>query len=570
MRADNCTSAAQQLVGLCARLGIKYIFSNLGSDHPAFIEAFARIRAHGEPMPQVIVCPHEMTTLSAAHGYAMLTRRPQVVLVHVDVGTQNLGCSVHNAARGRIPAIIVAGLSPLTENPERVGSRNEFIHYTQDVLRQHEIVGQYMKWAYEVRAPETVDEVLLRGLQIATSPPEGPVYITGAREIWEIPVPESRASSADWPAVRLAGLPDEAVNELHDAICAAKRPIAITTYLGRQPQAVARLVALSDRLGFGVCEVTPQYVNFPGDHPHHLSYRRNTLVAEADLILMLDVDVPWIPSKVRPADDTKLIHIDVDPLKQGLGAWHFPAHRSYQADSLQVLEQLLAFSSRAPVTGRDERGQWLADTKPRLTEKRAAVPTGPITTEELSLAVRALVNERTIVILEEPSGSETIPSILEMRTAGSYLGMGGAGLGWGINAAIGAKLAVPDAEVVVLTGDGCYMFGVPSSAYWVAGTYGTPHLTIIYNNGGWHSPRLSTAWVHPDGPAERNDTYWVTVGAGARLADIAAATGGADAFRVTDRADLTGTLRLALEKVRAGRCAVVDVLLKPISTQVLP
>ena len=121
---DDQASAAQRLLELSTRLGVKYIFANLGSDHPAFIEAFARLHERGEPMPQVVICPHEMTALSAAHGYAMLTRRPQLVLVHVDVGTQNLGGSVHNAARGRIPAIIVAGLSPLTDGTERVGARN--------------------------------------------------------------------------------------------------------------------------------------------------------------------------------------------------------------------------------------------------------------------------------------------------------------------------------------------------------------------------------------------------------------------------------------------------------------
>jgi len=110
---------------------------------------------------------------------------------------------------------------------------------------------------------------------------------------------------------------------------------------------------------------------------------------------------------------------------------------------------------------------------------------------------------------------------------------------------------------------------VPSSAYWVAGTYGAPHLTIIYNNGGWHSPRLSTLWVHPDGPAERNDTYWVTAGAGARLPDIAAATGGADPFYVTRREHLNETLQRALQTVRGGRSAVVDVAISRISRQVL-
>src|SRR5690606_14565454 len=95
---EPASSAAEQLLRTCASLGVKYLFANLGSDHPAFIDAFARLRQQGVAMPAVIVCPHEMTTLSAAHGYAMVTRQPQLVLVHVDVGTQNLGSSVHNAA----------------------------------------------------------------------------------------------------------------------------------------------------------------------------------------------------------------------------------------------------------------------------------------------------------------------------------------------------------------------------------------------------------------------------------------------------------------------------------------
>ena len=565
--ADRRT-AARCLLELCARLGVDYVFTNLGSDHPAFIEAFASLQAAGMPMPRIVVCPHEMTTLSAAHGYAMLTRRPQLVLVHVDVGTQNLGCSVHNAARGRIPALIVAGLSPVSTSGERIGARNEFIHFTQDVPRQHEIVGQYMTWCYELRAAETVPEVLLRGVQIATSPPEGPVYITGAREVWEVEVPATTETGAEWPATRLAGLPDDAVDELHAALVAARRPIVITTYLGRHPRAVERLVALSESYGVGVCEVTPQYVNFPGDHPHHLGYRRNRLVDEADLILMLDVDVPWIPSKVTPAPEAKLLHIDVDPLKLGLGSWHFPARHSYQADTGRALDQLLALDA-VPPAGREGRCAWIADARRRAQDASTPDESGPITTEELTLAVRELVDERTIVIVEEPSGSESIPSILRMRAPGSYLGMGGAGLGWGINAAIGAKLARPDATVITLTGDGCYLFGVPSSAYWVAGTYRTPHLTVIYNNGGWHSPRLSTGWVHPDGVAARNDTFWVTVGKGARLADLAAAAGNAEAFVVADRKELRPVLGRALETIRAGRCAVVDVVLKRVSEQVL-
>ena len=127
--SDNAKpTAARRLLEEAARSGIEYVFTNLGSDHPAFIEAFALIDEQGSAMPKVIVCPHEMTALSAAHGHAMRSRRPQMVLVHVDVGTKNLGCSIHNAARGRVPAIIVAGLSPVSVSGERVGARTDFLH----------------------------------------------------------------------------------------------------------------------------------------------------------------------------------------------------------------------------------------------------------------------------------------------------------------------------------------------------------------------------------------------------------------------------------------------------------
>jgi len=561
-------SAAHTLLAFSARAGIEFIFTNLGSDHPAFIEAFAEMKKSGEPVPRIVVCPHEMTALSAAHGYAMVTRRPQLVLVHVDVGTQNLGGSVHNAARGRVPAIVIAGLSPVTDGGDRVGTRNEFIHYIQDMPRQHEIVSPYMKWCYELRAPETVASVMARAIQISTTPPEGPVYITGAREVWEGRTQDAVASLQVWPASRLGCLTADEISELYQALIAAKRPMVITSYLGRQPRAVELLVEISDRIGVGVCEVSPAYMNFPGGHAHHLGYRRNSFVEEADLILMLDVDVPWIYSKVQPRSDARLFHIDIDPLKTGLGYWHFPAQRIYQADTMATLEQLAAMAAENP-PGRPSRIEWIADARRRtqpVTQVREGTTISP---EELTEAVGELVSDRTVVVFEAPTCTELIPTALRLNHPGSYFNSGGAGLGWGINACIGIKFAKPDSEVIALVGDGCYLFGVPSSAYWVANAYRTPFLTVIYNNGGWNAPKHSTLGVHPDGSARKNDTFWVTVGAGARFADIAAAAGDAEPFRVTVREELRETLRRALQVVRDGRSAVVDVAVQSISAQVL-
>jgi acetolactate synthase-1/2/3 large subunit len=568
MESASRETAARRLLTLARTAGIEHIFTNLGSDHPAFIEAFAGLKISGQPMPRVVVCPHEMTALSAAHGYAMITRRPQLVLVHVDVGTQNLGGSIHNAARGRVPAIIIAGLSPVTDGNGPTGTRNEFIHYIQDMPRQAEIVAPYMKWAYELRAPDSVDAVLCRAIQIATSFPEGPVYITGAREVWEGTAPQVPESLSVWPPAHLGPLDPHAASELCSALVKSKRPIVVTSYLGRQPRAVEQLQKLSEKIGIGVCEVSPTYLSFPGGHPHHLGYRRNALVEEADLILLMDVDVPWINGKVSPSPDGKVFHIDIDPLKTGLGYWHFAAHRVYQADSLAVLDQLLALAP-ADAPGSGDRQAWIASKRQPPQTQPPRTSDGAITPETLTEALGRLVNERTKIIFEAPTCTELIPSILRLSRPGSYLNSGGAGLGWGINAAIGAKLASPDSEIIALVGDGCYMFGVPTSAFWVAMTYGTPFLTVIYNNGGWNAPKFSTIGVHPEGTAKKHDSFWVTVGAGARLADVAVAAGNAEALYVRHQEELAPALERGLATVRSGRCAVVDVAVTRVSSQVL-
>lgn len=563
-------TAACKLLLEAARSGVEFIFTNLGSDHPAFIEAFATLAASNERIPEIIICPHEMTALSAAHGHALVSRRAQMVLVHVDVGTQNLGGSVHNAARSRVPAIIVAGLSPVSTNGERLGSRTEFIHYTQDTTRQHEIVSQYMKWCYEIRDAEMTDQVLLRGLQIAQTEPQGPIYLTGAREVWEETTQAPSQTLTNWRPSQQAGINPEDLANFDQALCAAKRPLIVTSYLGRQTESVKQLVKLADQIGIAVCEVNPQYVNFPGDHPMHIGYRRNTLIDEADLIWMLDVDVPWIVSKVQPASATRIFHLDIDTLKASLGFWHFPAEQSWQADSLTVLNQLVEMPRHIDEKARTQRIEWIQSSHAKLAMPDLPTPgNDAINIQQLSNAIAQLVNDQTVVAFEAPTATDRILDALRMSRPGSYFANGGSGLGWSINAAIGIKLAQPEADVITIVGDGSYVFGVPSSTYWVAATYQVPQLTIVINNGGWNAPKASTLLVHPQGRALKSDQFWITSTRNSRLADIAAAAGGAHAFRVSNFSELASTLKQAIKTVRQGQTCVVEVMTLPISAQVL-
>jgi len=166
--------------------GIGYIFANLGSDHPALVEAMAEAKVSGRPVPSLITCPNEMVAMSAAHGFAQVSGKPQAVLVHVECGTQALGGAVHNAAKGRAPILVFAGASPFTQEGELRGSRNEFIQWLQDVRDQRGIVRGYMKYDNEIRTGRNLKQIVHRALQIAGSDPKGPVYLMAAREVLDL------------------------------------------------------------------------------------------------------------------------------------------------------------------------------------------------------------------------------------------------------------------------------------------------------------------------------------------------------------------------------------------------
>ncbi|TAN00004.1 MAG: acetolactate synthase, partial [Rhizobiaceae bacterium] len=191
--------------------GISYIFANFGSDHPALIEAIAEARAHGRPIPAIITCPNEMVAMSAAQGYAQVSGKAQAVLVHVECGTQSLAGAVHNAAKARMPMLVFAGASPFTQNGELPGSRNEFIQWIQDVHDQRGIVRGYMKYDNEIRTGANIKQVVHRALQISASQPEGPVYLTGAREVMEERLAHNAVTDMTrWMPLAAASLPDHA------------------------------------------------------------------------------------------------------------------------------------------------------------------------------------------------------------------------------------------------------------------------------------------------------------------------------------------------------------------------
>ena len=550
--------------------GVAYIFANFGSDHPALIEALAEARATGRRVPTVITCPNEMVALSAAHGYAQATGRAQAVLVHVECGTQSLAGAMHNAAKGRAPVLIFAGLSPFTQSGELRGSRNEFIQWIQDVYDQPGLVRGYVKYENQLRTGRNVKQIVARAMQFAHSDPKGPVYLTGAREVMEEETTPVALDYEEWQPIAPTALPPDAVTMLADDLLRAHRPLVVTSYLGRNHAAVTALHALAGALGLGVLESVPSHLNFPADDTLYQGNqwnqpRQNAALAAADLVLVLDSDVPWIPAVSKPAAAARIWHIDVDPLKQQMPLWYIPARHVFRADVATALGQLAAALEGRAVdpallaSRRAHYGGLHAQRAARLLELERE-PAGEITAEYAVACVRGQLDAGTIVVNESISNYHAVIDHLHLTRPGAMLASGGGSLGWNGGAAIGVKLARPERSVVAFTGDGSYMFSVPSTVHWMARHYATPFVTVIFNNRGWKSPKLSALAVHPSGHASRANDLDVAFDPPPDYAGIAAAAGGAAPFTVKRPRDLPAAVADAFRVVREERrCAVLDI-----------
>ena len=548
--------------------GITHLFANFGSDHPAIMEALAVCKKLGKPAPKVITCPNEMVALSCAQGFTQLTGRPQAVLIHVDCGTQALAGAIHNVAKCRIPVVILAGASPYTQEGELKGTRNEFIHWLQDVPDQRGIVRGYMKYENELRTARNIKQMLHRSLQIATSDPKGPVYLMAGREVFEEEIPAVEVNRANWQPIAPLPLPDDGLAELVDSLVKAKRPLVVTSYVGRNPAAVSELVKLCDRVGIGVLESVPNYMNFPADHRCYTGQQgnekmQNAALAEADLVMVLDSDVPWIPLFNRPSDSAKIVHIDIDPIKERTPLWYIPAAQVFRADAATALRQIharldtLKFDATEKLAHYSKiHDAWSA----ALTAKEAKQ--AKITPEYVTACVRRSIDRDTVIVNEGVTNYSAINNHTVCTKPGTRYTSGASSLGWNGGAALGMKLAEPDKTIVCLTGDGSFMFSVPSTVHWMSAKYKAPFLTVVYNNGGWRAPRFSMLGVHPEGYGSRESDINIAFDPVPEYAQIAAAAGGAYARKVMNIDDVEPAIAEALRVIREEkRSAVLDVVL---------
>ena len=250
-------SAAHYFLEGLNEIGIDYLFCNFGTDHAPLIEAMAGFRRDGRKMPGTILCPHEVTAVHMAAGYAMATGRGQGVIVHVDAGTANSAMALHNLCRGRVPVLLMAGRAPYTTRGELLGTRDNYVHFVQEPFDQASLVRPYLKWEWTLPSGVVVKEALRRAHSIMQSEPRGPVYLMMQRETLTQPwrVDEVRRFGAEQNGSTAAGGADpKLVAQLVDRLMTAESPILITGYAGRNPRASELIAELAELAGIAVFE----------------------------------------------------------------------------------------------------------------------------------------------------------------------------------------------------------------------------------------------------------------------------------------------------------------------------
>jgi acetolactate synthase-1/2/3 large subunit len=568
-------SAAHYFLEGLVDLGVDYIFANLGTDHVSLIEEMARWDKEGRKHPEMILCPHEIVAVHMAGGYALATGRGQAVFVHVDAGTANACMAIQNLFRYRLPVMLFAGRAPHTLHGELPASRDTYVHFVQDPFDIASIVRPYVKWEYSLPSGVVVKEALARASAFAQSDPPGPVYMMLPRETlaeeWDDTAMPSYAP-ARYGSVQSGGVEPARAEAIATALMAADNPVAFTAYLGRRPQAVAVLDRLARLCGIRVVEFNSIDLNIPQDSPCFAGSDPLPLLEHADLGLILDSDVPFVPQYAKRAAAIKWIQIDIDPLKADFPMWGFASDMRVQGDCAIVLQQVLdAIEARADDAFRrrvaDRIAGW-GDAREAAAKRRATASanqgvSGALNPAFVFATLSGKLSQDDLVLNEAIRNGPILQEHVMRTKPQSYVGLAGGGLGFSGGMALGLKLAQPNRRVVQVIGDGGFHFSSPDSVYAVAQQYQIPILTIVLDNGGWQAVKSAVQRVYPKGVAAETDEFQSRLMSGRqgeqRDFSAVARAFGAHGERVTEPGDLAAAIDRAFAALDDGKAAVLHV-----------
>lgn len=504
------------IVEYLSQMGIDYVAFNPGATFRGIHDSL--VSRQGTGGPQIIECLHEEISVAIAHGYAKASGKPMAVLTHNIVGLMHASMAIFNAWCDRVPMLVLGGTGPMDTSSRRPG-----IDWIHTALVQGNLVRDYVKWDDQPYSLAGVKESLLRGRYISVAEPQGPVYIC-----FDVGIQEQEVSGVLDPAAGVLApevgvtvppqIPGQALQEIARLLVGASNPVAIADQVGRHSEAFEALIQLAELLSMPVIEPQKRVssLNFPTEHELNLSGLNTQVLQEADLVLALEVDDLYgvlhegkgsqTSGSVLLPSGAKIISIGLKEMQKNSWAQGYqrfqPVDMAVSASVSQALPALVGAcrdltEEKKEKIGREEG--WRQEKRGRLAEIHRSLRDGWLMTAQgdghrnhitrafLALQVGEILKQEDYV-LANGSLKGWVQRLWELRQPHQWLGgSGGAGLGYGVGAALGSALAYRgrDTIIVDLQADGDFLF--TPSALWTAAHYKLPVLIIMDNNRGYYN-----------------------------------------------------------------------------------
>ncbi|HEY5209766.1 MAG TPA: thiamine pyrophosphate-dependent enzyme [Stellaceae bacterium] len=561
---DNQLDGGEAIVEALRRLGTDYILSSPGSEWGPVWEALARQKLGNRPGPRFIETWHENLAVNMAAGYTLMTGRPQAVMLHAGVGLMHGAMAILTALQADVPMLVMSGESvSLGEDPDLAIEPQWYGGLS--VGGPERLVGPLVKHARQISSPFTLHDSVIRAMELAARPPLAPVYLNVPLEHmlhgWTPPAaprqvppaPRVQADAADLAMV--AGL-----------LRQAKNPMVVTEASGRDPAAFAALVALAEALALPVIGGNNvAFANFPTDHPLWLGSGEYAPLPEADLVLLVGGRAPWYPAHRRPTAGT-IVSIHDTPLKTHMVYQNLHADHYLEGDIATAL-RLLTAAAQPGAADADaltaRRRRWHAahdayEAMRRAAEDQARAASG-IDPVALCAALAEALPADAIIVDESITAHPIVRQHLNFTQAQGYFRIFG-GLGQGLGTALGVKLAAPERPVVVVAGDGGFLYNPVIQALGAAKNHGLPVLAVVFNNGRYQAMKQGHVHHYPQGVSVAADLFHGVHIDGPNYAEFAKPFG-FYGRRVERLADLTAALPEAIAALQEGRSAILNVML---------
>jgi thiamine pyrophosphate-dependent acetolactate synthase large subunit-like protein len=567
------------MVDVIKALGFDYVFANPGSSFRGLHESV--VNYGGNTKPEFITCCHEESAVGMAHGYAKIEGKPICVFAHGTVGLQHASMALYNAYCDRTPIFLVIG------NTLDAATRRPGVEWAHSVQDAGVLVRDFTKWDDMPISLQHFAESAVRAYKIATTPPTMPVLLVADGDLQETPMrPEERPRI---PKLTWAAPPQGdsgAVAETARLLVNAETPVIIADRSARTPAGLKSLIELAELLQAPVINQFGR-MNFPSRHPLSQNERSRALIADADLILGLEVWDYWgtvnnfrdqLNRTSRPITKAgaKMIAISATDLNTRSNYQDFQRFPdldiSMAADSEATLPALTE-ACRRLVTGDfrrkyEERGKKLAEARlaaeDRMrTEASYAWDASPISTARMSAEVWAQVKDADWSLVSNNAWAQRLWNFDKHY---QYIGgAGGAGVGYGAPAAVGAAVANKKYGrlSVNIQNDGDLMYA--PGVLWTAAHHRVPLLTVMHNNRAYHQEVM-----HLQRMSGRHQRGITTAEIGTTIknpnidyAALARSMGVHGEGPITDPKDLGPAIARAMEVVKSGEPALVDVVTQP-------